>query len=118
MRVRRHGGGRRHRERRMARGMDVDLPEVSDAAAAVTRLLDLTVLGRPSHSYSHSRPGARADTVRQGGPTDRAPVAHESLYVAVAGPLLGGELDRSRRLGYHPADMRARHDGRAPSQRS
>ena len=96
MRVRRHGGGRRHRERRMARGMDVDLPEFSDAAAAVTRLLDLTVLGGPSHAYSPSRPSARADTVRQGGPTDRA-----------------------RRWGHHPAaDMRARHDGRAPSQRS
>ena len=85
MKVRRHGGGRRHRERRMARGMDVDLPEVRDAAAAVTGFVDLIVLCGPTHPCSLSRPSVPADTARQGGPSDLAPVAHDSLFVAVAG---------------------------------
>jgi hypothetical protein len=52
MKVRRHGGGRRHRERRMARGMDVDLPEVRDAAAAVTGFVDLIVLCGATHAVA------------------------------------------------------------------
>jgi hypothetical protein len=48
------------------------------------------------------------------------PVAHASFYVAdVAVPLLSGELDRLRRWGNDLAsDMRAPHEGRAPSQRT
>ena len=58
----------------MAREMDVDLYEVSDAPAAVTGLVDLIVLGGPTHAFSLSRPSTRADAVRQGAPTDRAAV--------------------------------------------
>jgi hypothetical protein len=112
----------------MAREMDVDLHEVSDAPAPAAAT-GFVVLGGPTRAYSLTRPSTRADAVRQGAPTDRAtvgllplgytPVARESFSVAdVADSLLQGELDRARQWGHDlAADMRARHDGRAPSRR-
>lgn len=49
-----------------------------------------------------------------------ASAGHESFYVSdTPGPLLPGELDRARDWGRSlGADMRARHDGRAPSHRT
>jgi hypothetical protein len=49
-----------------------------------------------------------------------ASAGHASFYVSdTPGPLLPGELDRARDWGRSlGADMRARHDGRAPSHRS
>jgi flavodoxin len=49
-----------------------------------------------------------------------SPVGHESFYVAdSSGPLLPGELDRARDWGRSlAADLRARHDGIAPSRHS
>ena len=170
MSSRQHGGGRNTVSEGMAREMDVDPHEVSDAPPAVTGFVDLILLGGPTRAYSLSRPSTQADAVMQGALTDRAsvglrawlasldegphsehgatfdtrvervrhlpgsasskaaklpralgyaPVAHESLDVAdVAGPLLPSELDRTRRWGNDlAADIRARHDDRAPSQR-
>ncbi len=49
-----------------------------------------------------------------------AAIGHESFYVSdTAGPLVAGELDRAREWGRALGeDMRARHDGRAPSRRT
>jgi flavodoxin len=144
---------------------------VGDAPEAINQFVDLIVVGGPTHAFSLSRPGTRADAVRQGAPPDRAAtglrewlgnlhkgfhselvatfdtrvdrvrrlpgsaakkaerlmhdlgyatVGHESFYVSdTPGPLLPGELDRARDWGRQlGADMRARHDGRAPSHRT
>jgi hypothetical protein len=58
----------------MAQEMDADVHEVSDAPVVVTGLVDLIVLGGPTHAFSLSRPSTRADAVKQGAPADRAAV--------------------------------------------
>ena len=56
--------------RAVARGlsdrMEVELSEVSTAPAPLTELLDLIVVGAPTHAFSLSRPSTRADALRQG----------------------------------------------------
>jgi hypothetical protein len=46
--------------------MDVDVYEVSEAPAPVTDLVDIIVVGGPTHAFSLSRPSTREDAVRQG----------------------------------------------------
>ncbi|WP_432477955.1 flavodoxin family protein [Nocardioides sp. GXQ0305] len=53
-------------------GVDVELVEVGDAPAARDVACDLLVLGAPTHAFSLSRPGTRADAVRQGADESHA----------------------------------------------
>ena len=46
--------------------MDVELHEVSTSPAPVTGLVDLVVVGGPTHAFSLSRPSTRADAVDKG----------------------------------------------------
>jgi hypothetical protein len=46
--------------------MDVWLHEVSTAPAPVTDLVDLIVVGGPTHAFSLSRPSTRAEAVEKG----------------------------------------------------
>jgi hypothetical protein len=46
--------------------MSVQVCEVSRAPAAIEGLVDLVVVGAPTHAFSLSRPSTRADAVRQG----------------------------------------------------
>ena len=46
--------------------MSVQVCEVSLAPAAIEGLVDLIVVGAPTHAFSLSRPSTRADAVRQG----------------------------------------------------
>jgi hypothetical protein len=71
----------------MAREMDVDPHEVSDAPAAVTGFVDLILLGGPTRAYSLSRPSTQADAVMRGALTDRASVRLRAwLASLVEGP--------------------------------
>ena len=62
--------------RAVAEGLELDnvavtVTEVSDAPATIPPEVDLLVLGAPTHAFSLSRPGTRADAVRQGAPESR-----------------------------------------------
>lgn len=46
--------------------MEVEVREVSTAPAPVTDLLDLVVVGGPTHAFSMTRASTRADAVKQG----------------------------------------------------
>lgn len=52
--------------------MTVEVHEVADAPAAIHGLVDLIVVGAPTHAFSLSRPNTRADAVRQGAPAASA----------------------------------------------
>jgi hypothetical protein len=51
--------------------VDVTVTEVGDAPLGTPLDVDLLVLGAPTHAFSLSRPGTRADAVRQGAPESR-----------------------------------------------
>jgi hypothetical protein len=53
-------------------GADTALVEVSSAPQHLAADLDLLVVGGPTHAFSMSRAGTRADAVRQGAPSERA----------------------------------------------
>ena len=53
-------------------GFDVDEWDVEQAPAAGSLDVDLLVVGAPTHAFSLSRPGTRADAVRQGADPARA----------------------------------------------
>jgi hypothetical protein len=53
-------------------GATVTVADVREAPDALTADLDLLVVGAPTHAFSLSRPGTRADAVRQGAPAERA----------------------------------------------
>jgi len=55
-----------------AQGFDVDVWDVEQAPAADSLDVDLLVIGAPTHAFSLSRPGTRADAVRQGAEPARA----------------------------------------------
>ena len=52
--------------------MEVSAYPVGTAPEAISQFVDLIVVGGPTHAFSLSRPGTRADAVRQGAPDDRA----------------------------------------------
>ena len=56
--------------RAVARGlsdrMEVELRDVSEAPSPITEFLDLIVVGGPTHAFSMSKPGTRAEAIRQG----------------------------------------------------
>lgn len=71
----------------LAEVMTVDLYEVGQAPAGVHELVDLIVVGGPTHAFSLSSPRTRADAVRQGatgGSTERG--VREWLEQLPAGP--------------------------------
>jgi len=53
-------------------GYDVDVWDVEQAPAPDSLDVDLLVVGAPTHAFSLSRPGTRADAVRQGADPARA----------------------------------------------
>ena len=71
----------------LAQHVDVELVEVSEAPVPVTELLDLIVVGGPTHAFSMTRPNTRADAVTRGstqGSTDTG--IREWLATLHAGP--------------------------------
>jgi hypothetical protein len=52
--------------RGLAETMDVDILEVSMVPPRVSRPVDLVVVGGPTHAFSLSRPGTRADAIEKG----------------------------------------------------
>jgi Flavodoxin domain len=50
----------------LAESMDVEVFEVSQAAAPVTDAVDLIVVGGPTHAFSLSRPSTRAEAIDHG----------------------------------------------------
>src|SRR3954453_13850215 len=52
----------------LAESLEVELREVSTAPEQVTGLVDLIVVGGPTHAFSLSRPSTRADAVAKGAP--------------------------------------------------
>jgi flavodoxin len=50
----------------LARHMDVDVLDVTDAPHEIDQLLDLIVVGGPTHAFSMTRLSTREDAVRQG----------------------------------------------------
>ncbi len=46
--------------------MEVELREVSEAPVPITELLDLIVVGGPTHAFSMSKPATRAEAIKQG----------------------------------------------------
>jgi hypothetical protein len=55
-------------------GVDTGLVEVGSAPTQLEPDLDLLVVGGPTHAFSMSRESTRADAVRQGAPSERAPL--------------------------------------------
>jgi hypothetical protein len=68
-----------------AQGFDVDIWDVEDAPAPETLRVDLLVVGAPTHAFSLSRPGTRADAVRQGADSARARTGIREWLTAAAG---------------------------------
>lgn len=54
----------------LSQEMEVDLHEVREAPGAISDLIDLMVVGGPTHAGLLSRATSRADAVRQGAPAD------------------------------------------------
>jgi flavodoxin-like protein len=55
----------------LATSMHVDVRDVCECAAELTREEDLIVAGGPTHAFSMSRPSTRAEAVKQGAAADR-----------------------------------------------
>jgi hypothetical protein len=53
--------------RGLADRMEVEVRKVSQAPSPITELLDLIVVGGPTHAFSLSKPATRAEAIRQGG---------------------------------------------------
>jgi hypothetical protein len=67
--------------------LDVQVVEVADAPAPIADLLDLVVVGGPTHAFSMSRPGTREDARRQGATQGEASTGiREWLTHLHAGP--------------------------------
>jgi hypothetical protein len=70
-------GNTEHIAAAVARGLqleevDTGLVEVGSAPGELAEGLDLLVVGAPTHAFSLSRPGTRADAVRKGAAAERA----------------------------------------------
>jgi hypothetical protein len=103
-------------------GLTVEVVEVGSAPATLGEEVELLVVGGPTHAFGMSRPGTRADAVRQGAPAPSGPglrdwvdqVATGSARPVVATfdtkvsrPRLPGSaaraaLSRLRRTGFRP----------------
>ena len=83
--------------------MDVSLHEVSTAPAPITDLVDLVVVGGPTHAFSLSRPSTRADAIDKGADPGRG--GHRPARVDRS-PAQGTALGVRRRLR-HPRRPRS-----------
>jgi hypothetical protein len=54
--------------------VDTGLVEIGSATTHIASDVDLLVVGAPTHAFALSRPGSRADAVRQGAPPERTRV--------------------------------------------
>ena len=71
----------------LAEHLDVEVLEVAQAPAPIVDLLDLVVVGGPTHAFSMSRPGTREDARRQGATQGKASTGiREWLTKLHAGP--------------------------------
>jgi hypothetical protein len=68
-----------------SQGFDVDIWDVEEAPAPESLRVDLLVVGAPTHAFSLSRPGTRADAVRQGADSARAGTGIREWLTAAAG---------------------------------
>ena len=76
--------------RAVAAGMQADhvsvtITEVSEAPFGIPPEVDLLVVGAPTHAFSLSRPGTRADAVRQGAMASRQPLGLREWLSSVSG---------------------------------
>jgi hypothetical protein len=71
----------------LAKHMDVEIVDVADAPSEIVGLVDLIVVGGPTHAFSMTRPKTREDAVRQGATTGSADVGiREWLQHVPKGP--------------------------------
>ncbi|GAA4098784.1 flavodoxin family protein [Nocardioides kongjuensis] len=68
-----------------AAGFEAHSVPVTSVASTGPVDVDLLLLGAPTHAFSLSRPGSRADAVRQGAPPDRAKVGARE-WIPLIGP--------------------------------
>jgi hypothetical protein len=66
-------------------GFEAHSVPVTSLASTGPVQVDLLLLGAPTHAFSLSRPGSRADAVRQGAPPDRAKIGARE-WIAGIGP--------------------------------
>jgi len=67
--------------------MQVELRDVAGAPSPITDLLDLIVVGGPTHAFSMSKPATRAEAIRQGAERGREEVGlREWLAGLTRGP--------------------------------
>jgi hypothetical protein len=67
--------------------LDVTVVEVTEAHAVVTDLVDLIVVGGPTHAFSMTRAGTREDAQKQGAPQGSKEIGlREWLAQLPAGP--------------------------------
>jgi hypothetical protein len=105
----------------LAESMEVEVHEVSDAPAPITDLVDLIVVGGPTHAFSLSRPSTRADAVERGATQGELDVGLREWLSRLSGPphselvaAFDTRADRVRRLpgsAAHKAARLARHHG-------
>src|SRR3954451_1245333 len=105
----------------LADGMEVEVDEVSAAPAQVTDLVDLIVVGGPTHAFSLSRPSTRADAVTKGATQGERDIGIREWLTGLNGrphselvAAFDTRVDRVRRLpgsAAHKAAKLARHRG-------
>jgi len=66
--------------------VEVEVTEVGQAPMTLPEDVDLLVVGAPTHAFSLSRPGTRADAVRQGAPQARQQLGLREWLAAVVPP--------------------------------
>lgn len=111
-------------------GHRVELTDVAHAPGLDDLEADLVVLGAPTHAFSLSRPGTRADAVRQGAPSPATDTGvrewlgaarHHRATRAVPTACFDTRVDRTRRLpgsAARKAVRLARDAGLAPVRRT
>ncbi len=109
----------------LSRHLDVTVVEVGEAPAVITALLDLIVIGGPTHAFSMTRANTRADAFERGAShgsretglrewLSRLPAGPHPVLVAtfdtrvekvrrLPGSAAKGAAKAVRRLGYSPA---------------
>lgn len=87
-------GNTREVGRAVARGLsavaDVDVVDVSEAPGQLRPGTDLLVVGAPTHAFSLSRPGTRADAHRQSGTPEDSPQVETGVREWLAALDTGG----------------------------
>src|SRR3954447_2618129 len=105
----------------LAEGMEVELLEVSTAPARITDLVDLIVVGAPTHAFSLSRRSTRADALAKGATQGERDIGIREWLTHLSGrphselmATFDTRVDRVRRLpgsAAHKAARLARHHG-------